>query len=139
MTFETAKILEILIHHKNKKEPLTRIELINESLIFEYGRVERILKDLKNEGYLSELKLGNGDTFMYYEISEKARECIFDLKSKHKKWWENNFVGVISLILSAIIVICTIIQTVYVVMSYHTSREDLYPHHQTDISEASEQ
>lgn len=82
MTFETAKVLELLIHHKDENKPLTLIELANESLISEYGRVERILKTLSSEGYISALKPGNGETYMFYNLEEKAREHFEKLDKK---------------------------------------------------------
>ena len=75
MTTEREAILELLNDRKANGQNITIADLINETGFVQYGTVEKILKGLNQDGYISRLIVRDPLEPITYELSERG--CFY--------------------------------------------------------------
>ncbi len=85
MTSERANILKILNARKLSRQSITLADLINETGLVQYGTVEKILKGLKQDGYISLLIVRDPLEPITYDLTERGCNYHLEIEAEQQR------------------------------------------------------
>lgn len=127
MIKEHVIILTLLNDRKNNRQSISTADLSAAIGIYQYRKVKKILEGLKRDGYISRLIISDPTAPIDYELTDRG--CTFkqELEEEKRLWWESNKVALWSAVLSSLLVICAITDTIVGICAYSRNTSDNEP------------